>query len=321
MNKTKLKKAIRIALPFLVAFLILCGVPAPAFASMGSTGGGSTGGGGGSDYTSDSSGGGFEIHSVNDPWTAIIGFVIMIVFIVAFVMLMSFVSDLYCALRIWYKYNSKFLFDQKYKRLTDIFDYPARRIFFDSAFSLIKSYKDLKTIPEDNASQKEWQKLADVYIQSQFTYSQLIRERLVNKHASVKFLKQYLDWLFYRTMVREINLKVDSKTVDDTVVDEAKVVQVFKYGDLYITKIKAKGKDKEIQFNHDFDSSFTRSEWCDYIIYGKERNTGKIKIINLMYGEHAHLNGEDFNSDSSLDKNSKFEERHYDDLNNTDKDK
>lgn len=63
--------------------------------------------------------------------------------------------------------------------------------------------------------------------------------------------------------------------------------------------INWKGQDKEVQFNKDFSDSFTRTEWSDYVLFGKTP-TGQIKIVNLIYGEHFHLNGVDFNHQQGI---------------------
>ncbi|CCI81824.1 hypothetical protein [Lactobacillus hominis] len=134
----------------------------------------------------------------------------------------------------------------------------------------------------------------EAYIQAQFLYSQLLREKYVNSNYQVKSLKQYLDRNYYKAMVKEIELKRNSGTVDETVVDSVIFEEVAHLDkSLLLAKLTVLGKDKEIQFNQDFDTSFSRNKWTDYVIFGLEDNRNP-KIINLVYGEHFHLNGKDF---------------------------
>ncbi|MFX0550893.1 hypothetical protein [Lactobacillus gasseri] len=47
----------------------------------------------------------------------------------------------------------------------------------------------------------------------------MLREKYVNSKYRVKSLKQYLDRNYYKAMVKEIELKRNSGTVDETVID------------------------------------------------------------------------------------------------------
>lgn len=124
----------------------------------------------------------------------------------------------------------------------------------------------------------------EVYIQSQFLYSQLLREKYVNSNYQVKSLKQYLDRNYYKAIVKEIELKRNSGTVDETIVDSVIFEEVAHLDkSLLLAKLTVLGKDKEIQFNQDFDTSFSRNKWTDYVIFGLEDNRIP-KIINLVYG-------------------------------------
>ncbi|QNQ81501.1 hypothetical protein FP432_01670 [Lactobacillus sp. PV034] len=146
----------------------------------------------------------------------------------------------------------------------------------------------------------KYKNFSDVYIKAQFLYSQDLRERYVNKRYSLRNLLEYLDKNYYWVMKNEIKLKVKQATIDDTVVSNARVVKIARLSEnVWLTQIDASGKDKEVQFNKDFNDSFTRSQWSDYVIFGKDRE-GQIKIINLVYGEHFHLDGKDFNHQKSL---------------------
>lgn len=302
MNKHKLAKAAKIVLVISLAFLMLYGISTPTFASMGSTGGG---GGGGSAGGSGSSGGSYSGNGHFDWKEIVICFGMGIA-----LQLLWWLCWKIVAILVDIKYRSHFFFTTfKYGRI--LLCQPPERSDFDSAFRQLKRQRKIKTPKRSKVSPQDLEALKETYIQAQFLYSQLIRRKLVNHFASLRPLKKYLDkHFFYKTMVKEIKLKCRSHEVDDTVIDTVEIEKIAQFGGVYVTKIKAKGQDKEIQFNHDFDASFSRSEWSDYVVFGKTRS-GKMKIISLMYGEHAHLNGKDFNHDSSLDKNNEYQEQHY----------
>ncbi|MBB1100156.1 hypothetical protein H5R88_08690 [Limosilactobacillus sp. WF-MT5-A] len=146
-------------------------------------------------------------------------------------------------------------------------------------------------------------------MQAQYLYSQDLREKYVNKHYHLSNLRQYLDTSYYHVMKNEIELKIKEATIDDTVVARADIIKVVQISEnIWLTRINATGQDKEVQFNKDFNDSFTRSKWSDYVLFGKDRH-GRIKIINLIYGEHFHLNGKDFNNEKTLGKG-KYQEKH-----------
>ena len=149
----------------------------------------------------------------------------------------------------------------------------------------------------------------DIYIRAQYLYSQLLREKYVNKNYKLDSLKQYLDDSYYKTMVREIKFKVSQGTIDETVVDEAKISKYAKLDkNLILVKLDVRGQDKEIQFNKDFEDSFSRNKWSDYVIFGKNTDD-QYKILALVYGEHFHLNGTDFNHQEGLNKDTYKEKK------------
>lgn len=322
MDKKKFKRVLGFAIAILsIALRIYFGVP--TFASMGSTGGGDSGGstgggfssGGGSGFSSDSSGSssGSLLDSIKTLfWGGLLA--------IAFVLLNVIIGEICSAIKrsakdlyITFTYRSNFLHrkDLKGMGMITLLDQPPRRRDFDRGFKRLRKAGVVKKVDKNEDVQNELQGLKEVYIQAQYLYSQLIRERLVNKHADISPLKRYLDkHFFYKAMVKEIKLKSDNHEVDDTVVNKVDILRFGQIGNLYFTQVKAYGQDKEVQFDEDYESSFERSEWSDYVIFGKDRQ-GQIKIITLMYGEHAHLNGEDFNHDSSLDQNSKVTEKNH----------
>ena len=148
----------------------------------------------------------------------------------------------------------------------------------------------------------------DVYSQAQYLYSQLLEKRYTDHNYPLNELKKYLDDKFYKTMVKEIKLKTKNGEVDDTIVSQADVAWYAELDNrLFVTLINCKGQDKEVQFNHNFENSFSRTQWSDYVIFGKTK-TGKIKIINLIYGEHFHLNGIDYNNEAGI--SGPYQEKH-----------
>ena len=260
----------------------------PAFASMGSTGGGhSTGGssgGGGTSYTSSDSS-----DSSNSSIGGILGGcgILVLIFFSSYIIVA--LSDFMLKIRLYFEYGSNYLIQNSGDNNYKLF-YPNQRL--DKYQRLLRrlNIKLIKPNPkEDFTAYKE------VYIQAQFLYSQLLREKYVNSNYQVKSLKQYLDRNYYKAMVKEIELKRNSGTVDETVVDYVIFEEVAHLDkSLLLAKLTVLGKDKEIQFNQDFDTSFSRNKWTDYVIFGLEDNRNP-KIINLVYGEHFHLNGKDFN--------------------------
>lgn len=318
MNKKKFKLILGFAIMIIsVALWIYFGVP--TFASMGSTGGGggSTGGGfsgGGGGYSSDSSSSGGSL------WDGIKTLFFGSLLLAAYGLILLILSAICSAIKraiidsyITFTYRSNFFHRKDLRGMLDLLKQPPKRRDFDRGFRRLRKAGLFRKVDKNEDVQNELQGLKEVYIQSQYLYSQLIRERLVNKHASIRPLKRYLDkHFFYKTMVKEIKLKCDNHEVDDTVVNKVQIMRFGQIGNLYFTQVKAYGQDKEVQFDEDYEASFERSEWSDYVIFGKNRR-GQIKIVTLMYGEHAHLNGQDFNSDSSLDQNSKFIEKNHHD--------
>ena len=255
---------------------------------MGSTGGGhSTGGssgGGGTSYTSSDSSDGS-----NSSIGGILSGCAILVFIFFGSYIIAALYDFIFKIRLRFEYHSNYLIknsgDNNYKLF-----YPNQR--FDKYQRLLHrlNIKFIKPDPKDDFTAYK-----EVYIQAQFLYSQLLREKYVNSKYQVKSLKQYLDRNYYKAMVKEIELKRNSGTVDETVIDSVIFEEVTHLDkSLLLAKLTVLGKDKEIQFNQDFDTSFSRNKWTDYVLFGLEDNRNP-KIINLVYGEHFHLNGEDFN--------------------------
>ena len=298
-----------------IASVQLLAPPQPIFASMGSTGGGhvSGGGGGGGSHFSPS----HTYHSSTDSsdeddshtsiWDRVLEGIMTV--IACFIVIKSvggFISSvlqffiriirsLYLRIYIFYQYGGGNIIPAFIKPNIELREFEE---------TLRNYHIQLKRISTTN----KYKKFSDAYIKAQFLYSQDLRERYVNKHYSLRNLLEYLDRNYYWIIKNEIKLKVKQATIDDTIVSSAEIVKVSQLGEnLWLTQIDARGKDKEVQFDKDFNDSFSRSKWSDYVIFGKDRE-GKIKIINLVYGEHFHLNGKDFNHQKSLG-NGDYKER------------
>lgn len=131
------------------------------------------------------------------------------------------------------------------------------------------------------------------YKHAEYLYGSLIRQYITSNHDT-RSLRKYTCESFYEAMVDEIKLKASQQTIDDVVVNKAKILKYGKYRNLQIVKIEAIGSDNETQANANFDSSFKQEKWIDYVIYKNG------KIANIIYGEHFHINGQDINHQKGL---------------------
>ena len=64
-------------------------------------------------------------------------------------------------------------------------------------------------------------------------------------------------------------------------------------------QIIAYGHDDEVAYTDNFDDSFKREKWSDYVIF-RRMHDGNWKIANIIYGEHFHLDGQDLNYQKGL---------------------
>lgn len=285
-----------------VSFISQTQISQPTFASMGSTGGGSSSGGssssGSSSFLPSSSD---EDYSSTASWNGEFSwFDLLFVGIIAWAIL---VHGLLFRLHLLFKFKSGFLF---------------KNFFSNNLFKVNQTFRDFQNNLMNNKlyvtkvqKQDKYHDYTEVYAKAQYLYSQVLRERYVDHHYSLKELRTYLDSRYYRAMKKEIKLKVRQGTVDETIVSNINVQAVCQLDDhLTVLKLSVTGQDKEVQFNKGFEDSFTRSKWSDYVIFGKT-SQGDIKIINLIYGEHFHLNGQDFNHEKNQGGSS-YEEKHID---------
>lgn len=304
MTKKLKKSLLRILLGISLLFGSIASVqllvpPQPIFASMGSTGGGhshfSGGGGGGGTHFSpshtynSSSDDSSDEKSHITPLGAVVCLIIIFLPLSPVVIMVEQdkIREFFAKLRLRYEYGD-------------------RRISYDLMWPDMDLNWFLRVMQKTGVQMKvvtdkdKYSEFGEVYIRAQYLYSQAAREKYVNPNYSLRNLLEYLDPNYYHAMKAEINLKVNEATIDDTVVSRADIVEIAKLGkNIWLTRVDAKGKDREVQFDKNFEDSFTRSKWSDYVIFGKDRK-GRVRIINLIYGEHFHLNGKDFNHQKSL---------------------
>lgn len=132
------------------------------------------------------------------------------------------------------------------------------------------------------------------YADAEYLYGTLIRQYITGNH-DLSDLRQYLAGKFLVAMQNEIKLKASQQTIDDVIVSRARIVQIAKYKNYTIVKLEAYGIDNETQANANFDSSFKQEHWIDIVVFDQND-----KIVNIVYGEHFHLNGVDFNHQKGL---------------------
>ena len=259
----------------------------PVYARMGSTGGGSDSGGGFS-----SSGGGFSGDSDDGGGSA--DFVSLLVYIL--MKLLDRYPILIVPITITgfilYYLNIRYIgqSDQDSDRDPDsaLLAQNMTIARFEHLLGRLHLYMAL-TDPE-----KDYSSYIGAYADAEYLYGQLIRQYITGNHDTSS-LRRYLGSKFYNNMVREIRLKARHQTADDVIVSHAAVREICYYENYIILKIEAYGIDNEYQINAGFKSSFKQEHWADYVIFDDS-----FKIVNIVYGEHFHLNGIDFNHQEGL---------------------
>lgn len=285
MRRNKLLVLFMFLACFFSLIIVLC-VPnspfnTPVYARMGSTGGG--GGGGFS-----SSGGGFSDDS--DGGDVIAYFVYLLVNI-----LMKLL-DRYPILIvpttivgfIFYYLYTKYIGQSDRDPDSALLAQNMTIARFEHLLGRLHLYMAL-TDPE-----KDYSSYIGAYADAEYLYGQLIRQYITGNHDTSS-LRRYLGSKFYNNMVREIRLKARHQTADDVIVSHAAVREICYYENYIILKIEAYGIDNEYQINAGFKSSFKQEHWADYVIFDDS-----FKIVNIVYGEHFHLNGIDFNHQEGL---------------------
>ncbi|MBB1069671.1 hypothetical protein H5S40_05845 [Limosilactobacillus sp. RRLNB_1_1] len=256
-----------------------------AFASMGSTGGGShhhtsTGDGTGRSYSGSSSNGANSI-------------IIFIFLIGVIIYLYSFVKRLIISIR-------ETSDTRKVAGLAKWMLMPNMTI---SRFKNSLEEHQINLAYAHQLDDELVQNLIDTYAKAQFTYGQSIRRCFTGNHDYLNILKQQLGYTFLKTMQVEIKNKAAEGIIDDVMVNRGKMLAAKQVStNVIIAKVQAFGLDNEVNVLSQFNSSFKRQQWTDYVVFGREAENGKWKIYNIVYGAHFHLNGKDYNKQSSLDK-------------------
>ena len=142
-----------------------------------------------------------------------------------------------------------------------------------------------------------------IYANAQFAYGAEIRKAIAGNQIDKQLLAKYMYPRFLANMCKEIKADADKKSADDIVVSFTHISEVWQLtkdsnNSFYIVKITAYGTDDEYNTNN-LHSTFKRETWTDYVIFAKNKEN-EWKINNLCYGEHFHLDGEDFNQQETL---------------------
>lgn len=293
----KIKQAVLTGWITLISVII----PKVAFARMGSTGGGHAGGGGhvslstgGSHgYTSSGSGGdAFSWSSLRKMSLADWLSQLMILFVMAMVYVWYFFYDAVTA-----KYDCRGL---------DLTYQDRWLLTPNMTVSRFKSWFD--DFESSTTGIYHEQALIDLYGQAEFAYGDAIRRLFTGQGDYLGQLDKYLGRRFLHTMAKEIKLKASKATIDDVIVTNGQIVDYkFVQPNVIVAKVKVRGVDNEVDVAHGFDNSFSQQEWEDFVVFG--RAYGTWRIFNIIYGEHFHLAGEDFNHEQSLLDGAKYIEQ------------
>lgn len=284
MKRVNLFKRWKIALVTIITKLLTFHA---AFASMRSTGGGGSSSSGGGSSSSGSSIISSGHSGSGDSFRA---FLFVLFFCGLYVL--SFVSKMSVRL---------------YRRTRDIAEVNGLASWMLIPNMKIKDFKQgLKRakirLENDAVDDQLAQILVETYAWAQFVYGQSIRRCFADSSNYLDQLKSQLGRVFLSTMHDEIIAKASNGIIDDVLVSHGRVVSAQKISpDLIIAKVQVSGIDSEVNVISDFNSSFKRQQWTDYVVFGRKQGSVQWRIYNIVYGAHFHLNGEDFNHQQSLD--------------------
>ena len=284
MKRVNLFKRWKIALVTIITKLLTFHA---TFASMGSTGGGGSSSSGGGSSSSGSSIISSGHSGSGDSFRA---FLFVLFFCGLYVL--SFVSKMSVRL---------------YRRTRDIAEVNGLASWMLIPNMKIKDFKQgLKRakirLENDAVDDQLAQILVETYAWAQFVYGQSIRRCFADSSNYLDQLKSQLGRVFLSTMHDEIIAKASNGIIDDVLVSHGRVVSAQKISpDLIIAKVQVSGIDSEVNVISDFNSSFKRQQWTDYVVFGRKQGSVQWRIYNIVYGAHFHLNGEDFNHQQSLD--------------------
>ena len=284
MKRVNLFKRWKIALVTIITKLLTFHA---AFASMGSTGGGGSSSSGGGSSSSGSSIISSGHSGSGDSFRAFL-FVLFFcgLYVLSFVIKMSV---------------------RLYRRTRDIAEVNGLASWMLIPNMKIKDFKQgLKRakirLENDAVDDQLAQILVETYAWAQFVYGQSIRRCFADSSNYLDQLKSQLGRVFLSTMHDEIIAKASNGIIDDVLVSHGRVVSAQKISpDLIIAKVQVSGIDSEVNVISDFNSSFKRQQWTDYVVFGRKQGSVQWRIYNIVYGAHFHLNGEDFNHQQSLD--------------------
>ena len=165
-------------------------------------------------------------------------------------------------------------------------------------------------LPKKQLGKFDDAKFIDLYARAQFVYGDAIRRRYTGQQDYLSDLEGFLGSTFLSTMDKEIQLKADNDTIDDVIVRSGQFEDYrWLTPNLIVAKVHVWGVDREVKVTADFNGSFERQEWEDYVVFGREAGYLPWKIYNLVYGEHFHLDGQDFNHQESLLPDGKYTEK------------
>ncbi|WP_304676971.1 hypothetical protein [uncultured Lactobacillus sp.] len=309
-NVYKLLVALILAINAVFIYTHTVNFDQPTFASIGSTGGESRrrhhsfSGGEESRNHHSSSSTGHRWHRSYSPFTftsLLIAFILVPVYVL-FMFLLStvynrvdcFLSRFFLACHLKYQYNTKYLFKLGFhttKHRTSISDH----IFplFNPNIKLSKFRWHL-SLPKLNYTSSTITGLDDnlieVYRQTHYLYNQILRNRSVNHYYSLRALKKYLDHRFYKALKKKIKLKVSKNTIGETIIEQVKISKYVKFdNELILAQLDIIGHVKKVQVKENFQNSFIRNKWTDYVIFGKNKS-GHYQIINLVYDQTSSSN-------------------------------
>lgn len=134
------------------------------------------------------------------------------------------------------------------------------------------------------------QTMIDNYVNAQDLYEDLLKQSLNHPFVNKRPLLKYLGFTYYRAMCKEICLKKRKHTYDDIRIEHIKLGSWMIHHGYCVAQLYVYGKDKEHQANYNDRVSFERDNWIDCVVYDKN-----YKIVNIIYGDHFHLDGTDFN--------------------------
>ena len=256
MKRVNLFKRWEIALVIIITKLLTFHV---AFASMGSTGGGGSSSSGGGSSSSGSSIISSGHSGSGDSFRA---FLFVLFFCGLYVL--SFVSKM--AVRL-------------YRRTRDIAEVNGLASWMLIPNMKIKDFKQgLKRakirLENDAVDDQLAQILVETYAWAQFVYGQSIRRCFADSSNYLDQLKSQLGRVFLSTMHDEIIAKASNEIIDDVLVSHGRVVSAQKISpDLIIAKVQVSGSDSEVNVLSDFNSSFKRQQWTDYVVFGREQGS------------------------------------------------